>query len=156
MRDVEQHFPRISATAADLLGQRREHPMHLNGDGPGFGLALALPGSAFPELREVLLARPSVSMGVETIGVQLFPAAVIEQHFQVHLGFAAQAVNVGKELALIGTDGAAKAIVVRENGSKTEGKNGGAFEAIRDNASVFDGCPVIQIVFCGMFADDDG
>src|SRR5579862_7219002 len=156
MRDVEQHFPGISAAAADLLGQRREHPMHLNGDGPGFGLALTLPGGAFTKLREVLLARPSVSMGVETIGVQLVPAAVVEQHLQVHLGFAAQAVNVGEELALIGTDRAAKAIVVRENGSKTEGKDGRAFEAIRDNASVFDGCPVIQIVFGGVFTYDYG
>jgi hypothetical protein len=74
----------------------------------------------------------------------------------VHFGFAAQAVNVGEELALVGPDGAAETVVVREYGSEAEGKNRGAFEAICDNASVLDSGPIIQIVFCGVFADDNG
>jgi hypothetical protein len=74
----------------------------------------------------------------------------------VHLGFAAQLVDVTEELTLVGPDGFAEAIVVVEDGAEAEGKHGGMFKAISDDASMIHTRFLVQ-GFCRIvFADYNG
>ena len=74
----------------------------------------------------------------------------------MHLGLAAQLVDVALKLALVGADGLAKAFIVVEDGAEAEGKHGGVLEAVGDDAGVIDACLLIQGVGWVVFADDDG
>src|SRR3569833_3579009 len=51
--DVENHFAGFGEAAADFFVQRHKEPVHLEADGPGPCLALALTGSRLAEIREV-------------------------------------------------------------------------------------------------------
>jgi hypothetical protein len=42
----------------------------------------------------------------------------------MHLSLAAKPFHVGKEVTLVGADGAAETIIVREGGIEAEGKDG--------------------------------
>jgi hypothetical protein len=56
------------------------------------------------------------------VAADLFTAAVVEHDFEVHLGLAAQAFDVGDELPLVGANRPAEGIVVGE----TQFQNGTA------------------------------
>ena len=64
----------------------------------GAGLALALPAGVFAQAGEVL---PAHSIGRHML-FQSASAAVVDHDFQVHLGLAAQLVDVAEELAVVG------------------------------------------------------
>ena len=51
----------------------------------------------------------------------------------MHLGLAAQLIDVAQELALVGANGLAQALVVAEDGTKPEGQHGGVLEAVGDH-----------------------
>ena len=54
----------------------------------------------------------------------------------MHLGLAAQTLDIGLKMTLIGTDRAAQRVVVLKRSAKTEGKHGRKFEAVCNNAGV--------------------
>ncbi len=54
----------------------------------------------------------------------------------MHLGLAAQALDVGQEVALVGADRAAQRVVILERGAEAERKNGGLVKAAGDHAGV--------------------
>jgi hypothetical protein len=105
--------------------------MHLDGYGTGAGLALALLGGIFAQAGEVLLAN-----AVHQDGLVEFAATVVDDDFQVHLGFAAKAVEISEKLALIGPDGTAEGFVVGEDGPEAKGEDGGHLEAVGDDFTV--------------------
>ena len=111
--------------------------MHLEGEGAGLGLTLALPAGALAQAGEVLLSDGHVAGGGAG-------ADVVDQDLEVHLGLAAEPFDVGDEVALVGADGAAQTIVVGEGGVEAEGKHGGEFEAVRDDACVILGGLLIE------------
>ena len=151
MGDVENHLTGFGETAADFFIQRREQAVHLEADGPGPGLALALAGSSLAEIGEVLA---TYLFGIE-IGEFATAAAVINEDLQVHLGFAAEFIDIAEELALVGPDGFAKAFVVVEDSAESEGKYGGVLETICDDSCVVDPGFLIECVCRAVFADDD-
>src|SRR5581483_3729760 len=86
-------------------------------------------------MREVLL--PDIVVLEAVAG---FRADVVDDELQVHLGFAAQTLDVRHEVSLIGADGAAQGVVIFKGGSEAERKDGGAVKATGHHASVIAGC----------------
>jgi hypothetical protein len=54
--DVNQHAAGIDLAAADVLIERRENLVDLDGERAGLGLAFALPDGFFPQLAQILAA----------------------------------------------------------------------------------------------------
>jgi hypothetical protein len=151
MGDVENHLAGFGESAAYFFIEGHEEPMHLEADGAGPGLSLALAGCRFAEIGEV----SATYLIWRKLG-KLAGAAVIHKDLKVHFGFAAQFVDVAEELTLVGPDGFAEAVVVVENGAETEGKYGGMSKAVSDDTSMIHTRFLIQ-GFCGIvFADDNG
>ena len=73
------------------------------------------------------------------VAAEDFPAAVIDQDLEVHLRLAAQTLDVGQEVALVGADGAAQGVVIRERGAEPEGQHRGPVEAAGDDAGMVAG-----------------
>ena len=117
-------------------------------------LALALEGRVFAQVGEIGAAHGGHRF--RGVAANLFTAAIVEHDFEMHLGLAAEAFDVGDELALVGADRPAEGFIVGEDGSKTERQNGGSFEAVGDDSGVFD-AGLLGKVFRGrVFADDNG
>jgi hypothetical protein len=150
--DVEDHLAAISEAAADLFIERHEEPMHLEADSAGTGLALAGAGGCFAEVAEVFAANGiGLNMAFEELG-----AAVVDEDLEVHLGLAAEFIDVALKLALVGADGLAEGFVVVEDGAEAEGKNRGVLKAVGDDAGVVDAGLLIEVIRGVVFADDDG
>jgi len=147
--DVEEHLAGAIALAGDLLVKRSEHAVHLHRNRAGPGLAFALLGGVFAQAGQVFLPD-----AVHQDGLVELTAAVVNDHFEVHLGLAAQAVEVSEELALVGADGTAKGFVIGEYGAEAEGQHGGHLEAIGDDFTMVDGRLLQQGFFGVVFADD--
>ena len=109
----------------------------------------ALAAGTFAQADEVLLADGHVAGRVAGAGV-------VDKHFEVHLRFATQAFDIGKEVPLVGTDGTAECVVVVEGGCEAEGQDGREFEAVRDDPGVILGCLLVEAFGVGglMLGDD--
>jgi len=125
--------------------------MHLDRQGTSLGLALPLAAGALAEAGQVLLTNGHVASGVAGTGV-------VDKHLEVHLGFAAETLDVGLEVALVGADGTAQGVVVLKGGAEAEGQYGGEFEAVCDNAGVVFGDLLIKLgaLFGCVLRDNDG
>ncbi len=149
--DVENHFASFSEAAADFLIQGCEETMHLEADGAGARLAFALTGCRFAKVGKVT----ATHFVCRKLG-EFAAAAVVYEDLEVHLGFAAEFIDVSEELTLVRPDGFAEAFVVVEDGTESERKDGGMFEAVSDDASMIHTGFLIE-GFCGIvFADDNG
>ncbi len=124
--------------------------MHGDGDSAGAGLTFPLLGGVFTKTAEVLLADP-----VHEDWLVLFATTVVDDYFEVHLGFATETVEVGQELALVGANGAAQGFVIGEHRAEAEGKHRGQFEAVGNDLGVVDGRFLDEGLFGIVFADDD-
>lgn len=125
--------------------------MHLDREGARFGLALPLAAGTFSQAGEVLLAYGHVTSRVTRAGI-------VDQNFEVHLGFTPKAFNIGLKMTLIGANRAAKRVVVLKGGAKAEGQDSGQLEAVCDNAGVVFGGLLVQplMVFGAVLGDDHG
>ncbi len=157
--DVEEELAGVHALAGDLLGDGKEHAMHLDGEGAGFRLTFALASGAVAQAGEILLADGGFAGCL--VAAEVAGAGVVYEHFEVHFGFAAEALDVGEEVALVGADGAAEAVVIGEGGGEAEGQDGGELEAVGDDAGVV-ASGVLGVgghaggVFGGVLRDNDG
>ena len=100
--------------------------MHLHRKCSRLGLPLALPNRAFAQIAEVVLANRHIPAAIGR------RADVVDHYFKVHLSLAAQPLDIGCEVALVGSDGTAECIVVRKGSTESEWKDGGKLEAVRD------------------------
>ncbi len=150
--DIEQHFAVIEQTAAHFFIERHEEPVHLEADGTGACLALTLARRGLPQVGEVFPAN-LLSSGVIA---KLLGATVVDKDFQVHLGFTAEFLNVGEELALVGPDGFAEAFIVTEDSPEAEGQHRRLTEAVGDDAGMIHACLLAKFFCWIVFADDDG
>jgi hypothetical protein len=50
----------------------------------------------------------------------------------VHLGLAPQPLDIGREVTLVRSDGAAQCVIVWKGSTESERKNGGQLETVRD------------------------
>jgi len=150
MSDVQKHLARIHPLAGDLLGDGQKHAVHLDRESARFGLALALSARALPQTGQVLLSDGHISVGMARTGI-------VYHYFEMHLGLAAQTLDVGLKVSLIGANGTAKRVVVLEGGAEPEGKNCGKFETVRDYAGMVFGGLLIEpvAVFRIMLGDND-
>jgi hypothetical protein len=149
--DVENHLAGFGKPAANLLIQRHEEAVHLEGYRTGASLALALAGSGLAEIGEISAAH----LVSGELGELTYAAAVVDEDPKVHLGFAADFFDVAEELSLVGPDGFTEAIVVVEDGAESKRKNGGVFKAISDDSCVVHTGFLVQ-GFCRIvFADDN-
>jgi hypothetical protein len=151
VRDVEDNFACFGQSAADLFVKRQEEPMHLEADGAGTSLPLAGARGTFTQVSQIFPANP---LGVYAV-LDILDAAIVDTDLQVHLCFAAEFVDVGEKLALIGANGAAEGFVVIEDRAETERKNGGMLEAIGNHAGVIDTGLLAERFRGVVFADDD-
>jgi len=126
--------------------------MHLEADGAGAYLALALASGVLAQAGEILLVQ---SFRRKTL-LKRAAAAVVNEYLQVHLGLAAQLVDVAKELALIDADGPSQALVVVEDGPKPEGQHRGMLEAAGHHPRVIDAGSLVESFMGVVFADNDG
>jgi hypothetical protein len=74
----------------------------------------------------------------------------------MHLGLAAELVDIAEELALVGPDGLAKALIVAEDGAETERENGRVLEAVGNDPGVVYAGLLVQSLCGVMFAHDHG
>jgi len=149
--DVEKHLAGAIAFAGDFFVEGGEHAVHLHGDGACPGLAFALLGGVFAEAGQILPAD-----AVHQDGLVELAATVVDDDLEVHLGFAAEALEIGEELALVGADGAAEGLVIGIDGAETEREDGGHFEAVGDDLAVVD-CGFLEEGLVGVvFADNYG
>jgi len=149
--DVEDHLSGFGETAADFFIERDEEAVHLEANGAGSGLALALAGGGLTQVGEVF----ATDLFRIQVGEFASATAVIDEDLEVHFGFAAEFIDVAEELALVGPDGLSKAFVVVEDGAESERKNGGVLETICDYSCVVDPGFLIKCICRVMFADDD-
>jgi len=113
--DVQDHSAAFGQAAAYFFVEWSEHPVHLECYGPGTGLAFALACGSLSKLGKILLAY--------TLSRQKlfdFTAAVIHHNFQMHLGFAVEAFEVGLKLALIGSNRFTKPFIILKNCTEAE------------------------------------
>ena len=75
----------------------------------------------------------------------------------MHLGFAAQPLDIRLKMTLIGTYGATKGVVILEAGSETERQHGGMLKALRNDAGMIFGGLLIHTgdVFRSVLGDHD-
>ena len=125
--------------------------MHLKADGACTGLALALTGGVLSQVGEILLA---CAIGRRALA-DYMAATVIHKNFQMHLGLATQFIDMALELALIGANGLAQALIIAKYGSKPEWKHRGVLETIGDDAGVIHAGFLIESVSWVVFADDN-
>src|ERR1700739_4748689 len=118
--------------------------MHLRGYSAGFGLTFALQRRIFAKVGEIFPAY--IGNRFRSKPANLLAAAVVEGDLEVHLSLAAQTFNVGHKLALIRADRTPQGIIVSEDGSESEGKNGRHLEAIRDHSRMIHGRLLVEIV----------
>src|SRR5882724_4287485 len=125
--------------------------MHLDGEGTRERLALALLAGVCTQTGKILFADALCEHSFY-VG-----ACIVHDEFQVHLCLASQPLYIGGEVAMIGSHSTTKGVVVLKCCSKTEGKNGGVFEALRDNASMVLLSLLVHagVVFEGLFRDYD-
>ena len=97
VRDIEDHLAGFGEAAADFFIERHEEAMHLEADGAGTSLTLALAGSGLAKIGEVL------ATDLLRVEVREFASAtaVIHEDFEMHLGFAAEFFDVIEELSLV-------------------------------------------------------
>jgi hypothetical protein len=151
MGDIENHLAGLGEAAAYFFIEGNEEAMHLKADGAGAGLAFALARCRFAEIGEIAPAH----LVWRNLG-KFTAAAVVDKDLEVHLGFAAEFIDVAEELTLVGPDGFAQAFVVVEYGAEAKRKDGGMFEAVSDDASMIHTRFLIE-GFCGIvFADNNG
>ena len=117
---VQHHLPAFSEPAADFLVERSEEPVHLEAHCTCPCLALPLPHGVFTKTGEVLAA---YSLGGKMLA-DFLRATVVDEDLQMHLGFAAELIDVGEELTLIGADGFAEGFVIVKNRAEAERKDG--------------------------------
>jgi hypothetical protein len=86
-------------------------------------------------MRQVLL--PNVVVLEAVAGLR---ADVVDEKLQVHLGLAAQTLDIRHKVALIGADGAAQGVIIFKRGREAERKNGRPVKAAGDHSSVIAGC----------------
>ena len=124
--------------------------MHLNRQSACFRLTLPLTAGALAKAGQILLADRHIAGRVAGAGI-------VHQHLQVHLGLAAQTLDISLEVSLIGADRAAQRVVVLKRGAETKWQNSGKFEAVRNHAGVVSGRLLIQpgAVFGRVLGDDD-
>jgi len=162
MGDVEEHSAALRHPATHFFVQWIEHAVHLKADSAGTSLTLALAGGAFAQAGEVLFAdtfRDRVLGGQMLFelahSIHLFLAAGIYMDFEVHLGFAMETLKITLKLALVGADGLAQALIILKDRPKTERKDCGVLETIRDNTGVVYAGLLIKGFGRVMFADND-
>lgn len=130
--------------------------MHLDGEGAGSGLALALAAGAVAQAGEILLADARLPGGL--VAGEVTGTGVVDEHFEVHLGFSAKAFDVGLEVPLVGADGAPQGIVILKRGAEAEGQDSGVLKAVGDHACmVFGGLLIHALgVFGVVLRHDNG
>lgn len=143
--DVEKHLAGVHPPAGDLFCQWKEHAMHLHRKRPRSGLAFPLTAGALTKARQILLSNGHIAKRIAWAGV-------VDQDFEVHLGLAAKAFDVGQEMALVGTDRASQSVVVLKGSSEAERQDRRVLEAVSDHTSVIflglliHACAVLRIV----------
>ncbi len=152
VRNVEHHFAVFSEAAAYFFVEGHEEAVHLEADGARTGLALAGAGCVLAKIAQILAANAlDRQMALDFLG-----AAIVDENLQMHLGLAAEFVDVAEELALIGTDGFAEDFVVVEDSPESEGKYGGMLKAIRDHPGVINTSLLVEGFGWVVLAYDDG
>ena len=152
MGDIENHLAVVHEPAAYFLVERQKETVHLKTDGAGTGLAFAGAGGVFAQAAEIFAPD---AIGTE-MAIDLAAGAVVHEDLQVHFGLAAQFLNVGKELALIGADGLAQAFIVVKDSTETEGQYRGMLEAVSDDPGVIDARLLCECFLLVVLADDNG
>src|ERR1700722_6574511 len=150
--DIEHHFAALGKAAAHFFIQRHEEPVHLEADGAGTGLAFTGAGGVLAQVAQVL---PAYALGRLKL-LKRVGATIVDKDLEVHLRFAAQLVDVSLELALVGADGLAEALIVVEHGAEAEGKHGGMLEAVGDDSCVVPARLLIEGFRRVMFTDNNG
>lgn len=151
MRDVENHLAALGQAAADFFIEWHKEPVHLETNCTCPGLALSCTGRALPQAAQVLSANPfRGQMLFKVLGT-----AVIDEDLQVHLGLAAQFLDIALKLALVGTNRLAEDFVVIEDCPETEGKHRRVLETICNDPGVIDAGLLIQCLLWIVLADDN-
>jgi hypothetical protein len=149
--DVQNHSAALCQPAAYFFVEGREHPVHLECYGSGAGLALALAGGCLSQLGKILLA--------DAFGRQMFfdfTAAIIHHNFQMHLGFAVKAFEVGLKLALIGSNRFTEPFIILKDSTEAERQNCRLLETVGDHPCVVHSRLLIEGLGWIVFADDYG
>ena len=76
---------------------------------------------------------------------QVLSAEVIHEDLEVHLGFAAQLVDIGEKLPLVGANRLAQRFVVVEYSPEAEGQDGGVLKTVGDDPGMIHTGLVVQI-----------
>src|SRR6185437_16399200 len=98
VRNIEHHFAVVQQAAAHFLIERSEEPVHLETDGARVRLSFAGAGGIFAQAGEVT---PTCAVAPE-MAVNFTAGAIVNKDLQVHFSLAAELLDVGKKLALVG------------------------------------------------------
>lgn len=149
MCNVENHLTVFHQAAGYLFVEGQKETVHLEADRARAGLAFAGTSGVFTQAAEVLAADAVAG----EMAVHFTDDAVVNKDLQVHFGFAAQFLDVGKELALVRANGLSQVFVVIEDRAEAEGQNRAMLETVGDDPGVVDTCLLIQCLLGIMLAD---
>src|SRR6266853_27387 len=133
MGDVNQHAPGINLAATNILVERREYLVDLDGKGARFGLSFTLSDGLFPQLGQIFAAHGGREFNLFQ---RLAQGTILDQQFQMHLRLALKLGHAGQEPFAVQANRTAQRIVSIKYRAKTERQDGGALEALADHVRV--------------------
>jgi hypothetical protein len=149
--DVQHHLSAFGKAATDFFIQGQKEAVHLKADRTGARLTFTGAGGIFTQVAEIAAAH---GFGRE-LALDFLGATIVDKDFEVHFRFASQLVNIAQELALIGADGLAEALVVAKDSTEAKWEHGGMLKAVGDNPGMIHAGFLVK-GFCGvMFAYND-
>src|SRR5258708_35249862 len=149
--DIEQHSVGIDLLATDFFLERIEELVHLDREGPGFGLAFALAGCLLPKLGKVLATD---GIGQDNLFHGAAKRTVPNCELDTHFGLATEPGHALTKSAAVGSNGLTNGIFSIENRSEAKGEDGGGSEAFAYYAGMLENGLFIEVWCCaGLFTD---
>ena len=152
MSDIQHHFSVVDQPTAHFFVEREEEPVHLEADCTSPRLAFTRPRSILAQVAQI---RAAYSLGSQMI-LDLPAAAVVDKDLEVHLGLAAELVDVAEKLPLVGADRLTQHLVVSEYGAEPERKHGGVLKTVGDDPCVIDSGLLVEAFLRVVLAHNDG
>src|SRR5580658_8828956 len=150
--DVDQHALGRDFLAADFFLQRVKQLVHLDRQRARFGLAFALAGGFYLQLRQVVAADGVWQFDIDH---RLAQRAIANHQLDVHFGLSPQLGDAHSKSPPVDPDGLAERVIAVENGSELERQDGGIAETVADYPRVLNRRLLVQFTGCVVkFADD--
>jgi hypothetical protein len=151
VRYIQDHLAAFCEPATHFFIQRGKQAVHLEAYCPRPCLALPLPHGTLAKIGQVF---PADTLDRQMLG-DLAGAAIVHEDLEVHFRLTPQFLDIGQKLALVGTYGFTKALIIGKYRAKPKRKNRRVLKTIGDNPGMIHARFLVELFSWVVFADDD-